>query len=1391
MSPTNAYIIFEPDQVLTNDHLNEMFDYLDTQERLTRNKLIGIGIVCGLEVDSQPASINISKGCGVTSKGYLIVYNDSVLTQYISYTLPSDPLYKPFIKESTSKQYDLWRLLTNDEAKAIEGVKQPVVPAFIKDKVVVLFLEANEVDLKNCDTQDCNEKGRQMNLTVRPLLIGRTDMEEIIAKQKKLSGDDSLSDSYIERLGLKEVGLKRFDVKASPLADAYDIYNAYIKCLDDATLQNVADVYSQCYSIFKPILPDYSSANPFKNLQAELKSKLEFVKKSMPVYIQYYYDFIDDLIKAYQEFKESSFEVITECCPDEDQFPMHIMLGEAAVDTKDFIRTPYRQYFISSPLFNNQADLLNEVQLLFERMVNLVKNLFITQFNQRVGVPIRITPSKWSSAPLSVRSIPYYYNINNVARSWNAVKTKKGKSNTNLSYNADKYSIAPPDTVLNPLQYSIEPYNFYRIEGHIGLEYTQVLNTILSNRNSNRLPFDVIALKAGSDASDTAIKYDCHFEDLEMQFAILKAELACKMHEPVCLAAKIPTTFQLVNTGGANTFNFIELYGTTHTLALTDIVDRRNLVQTTFVQNFRFARKGDFLKTYCPVKDGTLGNDYLKATNRFFPRPAKIDLNTSTGSRAALMHMIDITESLMQTITGSSNIYNFNYANFNRIYDQVISYFTDFMTALLSADAQNRRISPFLYGTLEAIVSSCIDEKLKAITDEYTKRVEKIQKQNLLSEFLKTNPGIDHKAGVPRGGTFIIVYHEKPAVNVTATSNTIAALTDVAATATGNTVAGATTKALAETSAITGDNMAKLLKLFESNDLKLTAAQANTLKQLTLQNFAAATVRGQFVIQDRSVVADFYLPYLCCSDCPPIAYILPKQQAEALSIKLDKTDFCNNDEGVYKITVSPQGGTLSASAGGVDAEKFEFRPKGVTAGIIKITYTLPDNRTASVDVKITAAFEVDFKFEQPASDPFSFHFIPSGTNGKIVSWNFGDGTAASTEQSPVHKYVVSDATQVFTVTLTVTDGPCIIKKEQVVTISKPQTFSISPSIFCSNDDDTKVFAADPAIANISDIANPNGLKLQKDEVGNIFFVPLNQGIQQTTDYQLSYKGASVNIKVVAAFEIDFKTEPVATDGFSRRFIPVNTQNREVIWDFGDGSPLSKEQSPLHTYAVGDNQGSFKVTLTATDEPCQAIVMHEVVVSQPKPAVFSLDGKVFCSKDKTPKVFVTEPAVEDIGTIINSNNLQMEKNSTGKLFFIPSNQDIGKTTDYTLTYNDINVNLTIIVPAADFTMNVVVSNVRITVVPPTLILKAKQDGADDYRWRITSVTGASFDFEGKQVTINLLQLGVNAGTQLTIFCTVSFKNQTGVNCQDTKEYVLTEAIFRNHVNKGEFDNVTPS
>ena len=50
-----TYPVFEANQVLTNAHLNDLFEYLDEQTRLTRANLIGIGIVCGLEVHVRGA----------------------------------------------------------------------------------------------------------------------------------------------------------------------------------------------------------------------------------------------------------------------------------------------------------------------------------------------------------------------------------------------------------------------------------------------------------------------------------------------------------------------------------------------------------------------------------------------------------------------------------------------------------------------------------------------------------------------------------------------------------------------------------------------------------------------------------------------------------------------------------------------------------------------------------------------------------------------------------------------------------------------------------------------------------------------------------------------------------------------------------------------------------------------------------------------------------------------------------------------------------------------------------------------------------------------------------------------------------------------------------------
>ena len=86
-----SYPIFMPNQVLRNNDLNNLVEYLDSQNHLTRTHLIGMGIVAGMEVSSSytqentkiSAKIYISPGCGITSEGYVIDFTSQIqLTHY-------------------------------------------------------------------------------------------------------------------------------------------------------------------------------------------------------------------------------------------------------------------------------------------------------------------------------------------------------------------------------------------------------------------------------------------------------------------------------------------------------------------------------------------------------------------------------------------------------------------------------------------------------------------------------------------------------------------------------------------------------------------------------------------------------------------------------------------------------------------------------------------------------------------------------------------------------------------------------------------------------------------------------------------------------------------------------------------------------------------------------------------------------------------------------------------------------------------------------------------------------------------------------------------------------------------------------------------------------------
>ena len=80
----DRYPKFVADQVLTEKSLNQMFGYLEEQQRLTRSTLIGIGVMCGMEVRpaADSTSLTITQGVGVTSKGYLVPFPETTYAPF-------------------------------------------------------------------------------------------------------------------------------------------------------------------------------------------------------------------------------------------------------------------------------------------------------------------------------------------------------------------------------------------------------------------------------------------------------------------------------------------------------------------------------------------------------------------------------------------------------------------------------------------------------------------------------------------------------------------------------------------------------------------------------------------------------------------------------------------------------------------------------------------------------------------------------------------------------------------------------------------------------------------------------------------------------------------------------------------------------------------------------------------------------------------------------------------------------------------------------------------------------------------------------------------------------------------------------------------------------------
>lgn len=751
----DRYPKFVADQVLTEKSLNQMFGYLEEQQRLTRTTLIGIGVLCGMEVsiNGSGTALTISEGVGVTSKGYLVPFPETTYTFYNDeFSAEQEFFYGPFLDASDKQKFTL-NLLHNDGAAEVQ---KPLTAAFLADKVVVIFVELLKVDNKNCDPDTCDDKGCTVEVTHRPLLVAEADIDNLIF------GDGELpflhEPSCIE---WPEIKMPKYDVPATLLLSSPTILKGFLNILTSDFIFGIETTLGAAYSSFGYYIRDEYPNNPFSGLRNSFAFLFNgSINAQQLLHIQYYYDFFSDLILAYEELRIMCNDCLSICCPNQALFPRHLILGNA-ISTPD----EFRHHWIQSPAFSCDCCSEGRISFLLKKIVLLIQKVNIPRSSigtdkQRLNV--KVTPSSYGNLPLSRKAIPYYYDIVNAPNAlydnWNFKKTKLKKGNTNLSFDAALYNASP--YFHDPLSYDLEPFNFLRVEGHLGQNWKNALAQVNKIKYDKRLPFDVVALNGDifaliqslltsansladiiSGNKDIIGEIRCYFADLESQYDAHAAELRCTITKAMAFFYNLPIIGRDDSSAPGTNLPASELIR----IGFPNYRTKANTYGAIFDAQYPAQKNAGYVDFETLLKMGG-----FKDSN------GNVAKNAAEQIPYALMYYLEkIHEALPDGLLQ---------LQVNVLAQRLEDASKLAAFSILAFDFAGQDLPASLEGTLNAILRICKAEVFKVLYRNFLINYVLFIANQTFALYAFKNPGIQHKAGVTVGGTLILVYNDKPEI---------------------------------------------------------------------------------------------------------------------------------------------------------------------------------------------------------------------------------------------------------------------------------------------------------------------------------------------------------------------------------------------------------------------------------------------------------------------------------------------------------------------------------------------------------------------------------------------------------------------------------------------------
>ncbi|MEM9821303.1 MAG: carboxypeptidase-like regulatory domain-containing protein [Bacteroidota bacterium] len=501
----NFFPEFVDNQILNKTQLNQLRIYLDEQNRLTRVRLVGIGIVCGLQASISGSvnnrSITLSEGYGLTSEGYLIEIPTTTFVRKRHYNDPhtedndlgqAQPVYEPWkipddeidpMDPDPEWQIDIFELMSDVQmadpafVEEVGNATTNIRQNNLEDRVLVLYLEMNEDPLHSCLVTDCNNKGHNLEMNVRALLVNKEDLEPVLP----CPGLGELIDIPRFYAGLyRSSGLRISEISnANQINTAYQDIASHLK---DELIDKLGTTITNC--------------SGFLNLEAAASGLPDLdtaLTKIVDSPNQYAFDCLKDLAQSYNEFVHLICSLVKDCCP-VGTFPRHLMIRDFVMDDASE-SARWRNEFMPSPVRNVMDKDLKKAEALIHRIFTLA-NHYDFDFVEA----IKITPSENEAHPVGTRALPYYYDYDETSEAWQAAgccaPPLLAYATNQMQLPGEVYNRNP----LHPLNNQIRQKSFLKIEGHFGQDCISVMNALNQYKIDHNLDFNVIALQLQGEA---------------------------------------------------------------------------------------------------------------------------------------------------------------------------------------------------------------------------------------------------------------------------------------------------------------------------------------------------------------------------------------------------------------------------------------------------------------------------------------------------------------------------------------------------------------------------------------------------------------------------------------------------------------------------------------------------------------------------------------------------------------------------------------------------------------------------------------------------------------------------------------------------------------------------